>query len=306
MNASEMTFGIEIECFLPSSVIRREGIRIGGYHHGIQIPGLPAGWTAEGDCSLRTNKRGYVAVEICSPVLRGAEGIQQLRDVIAKLKEWNFHTNPTCGQHIHVGAGLDRNPVALRNLICLAARFERALLGLTGTKSRAHNHYAEPMSEAYARVQNATTLDDFRPVANKYRSLNISPLWQSKRTVEFRVFQGTTNVVKMITNIQVCLGLIENAYAIRRKPKFSCSNYRHQTARGLWYRMARNFNWYSEKSMGDTRYGLLTPDALDEMKAEAERLTAKYDVDDRVEQHRALRPVVDPRRGPEAYGPHPE
>lgn len=299
MNASQMTFGIEIECFLPVAVMDREGITVGGYHAGRNIPGLPSGWQAQSDGSLHTRSRGMRAVEITSPVLCGEAGIQQVIDVVTKLREWGCRTNATCGLHVHVGADLDRNVAALRNLVCLAARFERALFAVTGTKRREHGTYAAPMSQAYERVQNATSLNDFRPVAQKYRSLNLSPLWSGKRTVEFRVFQGTTSLTKILAYIQICLGLIENAYAMTRKPKFACSNYRHQTGRGLWYRMARNFNWYSEKRMGDRRYGLLTPDRLDAMKREMERLTAKYDADDRG-QHQALQPVVAPRRGPEA------
>lgn len=291
MHASQMTFGIEIECFLPNAVMNREGIVVGGYHRGTQIPGLPAGWLAQRDGSLGTSKSGMTPVEITSPVLSGREGIEQVAAVVAKLNEWGFKTNATCGLHIHVGAGLDRNPIALRNLLNLSARFERALFGITGTKSREHGNYASPMTHAYEQVADATTLAEFRRVATKFRSLNISPLWDSKRTVEFRVFQGTTSSLKIEAYIQVCLGLIENAYAMNRRPKRKCSNTRHQTARGLWYRMARNFNWYSEKKMGDVRYGLLTPERLEAMKAEMERLAKKYDADNRP-QRAETRPVV--------------
>lgn len=53
MQAADMTFGIEIECFLPNDVVAREGIRVGGYHRGLQVPGLPAGRPrTTGRCSL--------------------------------------------------------------------------------------------------------------------------------------------------------------------------------------------------------------------------------------------------------------
>ncbi len=67
---------------------------------------------------------------------------------------------------------------------------------------------------------------------------------------------------------------------------------RHQTGRGLWYRMARNFNWYSEKRMGDRTYGLVTPERLERIKREMERLTEKYDADTRNPMNHALAPVV--------------
>ena len=40
MNASDLTFGIEIECTIPA----QNAPSVGGYHHGIQISDLPNGW----------------------------------------------------------------------------------------------------------------------------------------------------------------------------------------------------------------------------------------------------------------------
>ena len=54
MNASELTFGIEIETTVPKTTVRRERMTIGSYHCGEQVPYLPQGWTAERDSSLRT------------------------------------------------------------------------------------------------------------------------------------------------------------------------------------------------------------------------------------------------------------
>jgi hypothetical protein len=41
MNANELTFGIEIETIAPDSAVTSDGLRIGAYHHGIQVPYLP-------------------------------------------------------------------------------------------------------------------------------------------------------------------------------------------------------------------------------------------------------------------------
>src|SRR4051812_30421419 len=49
MNASEMTFGIEIETIAPDTAVQQDGLRIGPYHRGIQVPYLPVGWKAEHD-----------------------------------------------------------------------------------------------------------------------------------------------------------------------------------------------------------------------------------------------------------------
>ncbi len=86
MNANENTFGVEIETIAPDSALRDHGLRIGTYHHGIQVPYLPAGWKAERDGSIQTNGRGH-SCEIVSPVLRGAEGLAQVAQVLRTLEE---------------------------------------------------------------------------------------------------------------------------------------------------------------------------------------------------------------------------
>ena len=57
MNANDLTFGVEIETIAPDSAVRNDGLRIGSYKHGIQVPYLPAGWTAEADGSIDNSKR---------------------------------------------------------------------------------------------------------------------------------------------------------------------------------------------------------------------------------------------------------
>ena len=52
MNANEFTFGIEIETIAPNSAVQNDGLRIGPYKRGIQVPYLPAGWKAEADGSI--------------------------------------------------------------------------------------------------------------------------------------------------------------------------------------------------------------------------------------------------------------
>ena len=91
--AAEITFGVEIECFLP-----RGSVRIGAYHAGIELGGrFPRGWNAQRDGSLQTSLAGYEAVEIVSPVLQGREGLEQVRQVAALLEEMQAKVNRSCG-----------------------------------------------------------------------------------------------------------------------------------------------------------------------------------------------------------------
>lgn len=65
MNATDLSFGVEIETIAPDSAVRDDGLRIGPYKRGIQVPYLPAGWNAEADGSI------YNAGEIHSTSVRG-------------------------------------------------------------------------------------------------------------------------------------------------------------------------------------------------------------------------------------------
>ena len=53
-SASEMTFGVEIECYVPYESLTRAGWAVGAYHAGRPVPGH-AGWKAEADGSLNTS-----------------------------------------------------------------------------------------------------------------------------------------------------------------------------------------------------------------------------------------------------------
>ena len=102
MNANQMTFGVEIETVAPDAAVTEGGLRIGAYHHGVQVPYLPRGWKAERDGSI-DNSRGGHACEIVSPVLKGAEGIAQVAEVVQTLEAKGHKVNITCGVHVHIG-----------------------------------------------------------------------------------------------------------------------------------------------------------------------------------------------------------
>src|SRR4051812_34973032 len=103
MNANELTFGIEIECYVPASLVQNGTLLIGGYHYGTQVAALPLGWNAQRDGSLRSVGRGRVGVEIVSPILKGADGIQQVKKVCQWLRSIGATVRKECGFHVHVG-----------------------------------------------------------------------------------------------------------------------------------------------------------------------------------------------------------
>ncbi len=149
--AEEYTWGIEIECFLPEAKIQEYGIRIGAYHSGCPLPApFPQGWTAERDGSLHTGRRGYVAVEIVSSILKGQAGIEQVKQVASLLREMGAVVNTTCGMHVHVGAASvvdyrGSHPLIaewVSKLLYQASMHETALYASTGTHRRENGTYS--------------------------------------------------------------------------------------------------------------------------------------------------------------------
>ena len=59
MQAQDLRFGIEAETIAPDSAVQNDGLRIGPYKHGIQVPYLPRGWTAERDASIDNSAGGH-------------------------------------------------------------------------------------------------------------------------------------------------------------------------------------------------------------------------------------------------------
>lgn len=99
----EYTFGIEIECVgqTPSQCARSltsAGVRCedAGYTHAV----LPR-WKAVRDGSLCNNGNG--SAEVVSPVLRGQDGMNQVRTVMGILRDAGSTVNNSCGMHIHIG-----------------------------------------------------------------------------------------------------------------------------------------------------------------------------------------------------------
>lgn len=214
MNVSEMTFGCEFEVTMPAA----NSPAVGGYHNGRQIAGLPEGWNAQGDSSIHVTTRGHIGVEIVSPVLKGAEGLRQIKLVCQWLKDRGAKVNQSTGFHVHIGC--ERNETLLARLAHLVANFEKALYAATGTKTREQGRYCQPIQ---SNGQFRSRFVQRQAVSvTRYHSLNVTNLdYGSKPTVEFRVFAGTLNAIKAIGYIRLCLGLVEKAHAMKRTTKWT-------------------------------------------------------------------------------------
>jgi hypothetical protein len=281
MNASEMTFGVEIETVAPESAVREHGLRIGGYRRGTQVPYLPDGWTAEQDSSINAG-HGH-RCEIVSPVLRGVEGLAQVQQVVEALVAKGHRVNASCGVHVHIGWPAGLSDEALARLVTIVAYCEPALFAITGTKHRERCVFCGGVRH-YGGEKPAKD----RMTERRYHALNLTNLAEGrKRTVEFRVFSGSLNVIKILGWIQVCLGLVERAIAAKRRPSWS-----PKAPSGGWKKAGPGQS-ETERLIGYLAWGpgyarihngrqfgwLGGPIAQDAVKAEFRRLAKKYDAE---------------------------
>jgi len=280
MNANQLTFGIEIETIAPDSAVRNDGLRIGPYKRGIQVPYLPAGWKAECDGSIDNGHGGHKC-EIVSPVLQGEEGIRQVLEVLETLQAKGHRVNASCGVHVHVGWNRDWPSEALARLVTIVAYLEKGLYAITGTKNRERGRYCGGVRKYGSDKSAKPALD-----RDRYHALNLTNLARgTKDTVEFRVFSGSLNPTKVAGWIQVCLGLVERALAAKRMPTWN-----PKAPTGGWKksgpgqseteRLLGYLAWGKgyARIHGGKQYGWIS-DAIpqDAVKAEFRRLARKYD-----------------------------
>lgn len=283
VNVNEVTFGIEIECSIPVTALQAAGWRIGTYHHGIQIPTLPTGWKAEADNSIETPDYSYAKVEVVSPKLKGAEGLAQVREVCRQLNEMGAKVNRSCGLHVHVGC--PENLRVIRKLVNLVSNHEKALFAITGSKSREERMYCAPVKNKLARAKDCTD-NQLKVVAlseGRYCSLNLTNILAGSRpAVEFRTFAGTTNALKVVSYIQVCVGLVVKAQTSKVTVPWDAKEsnaVRHQSkgpGRMALHRLFRALGWIYTIDQPE-RFGLIEESNKETMMNELARLAVKYD-----------------------------
>lgn len=200
-SASELTFGIEIECSVPNdSPIPT--INATNYSRPKPLPGFP-GWKVKWDITVG-GPLGHFGVEIVSPVLKSEDGLRQVIEVLDYLNSIGAQVNYTCGLHIHVGAG-HLNQAQVQKLTKLFISYEPIFYGLNSedAEARGKNIYC-------LKSQDWGSIIEIGP---KYRGLNIEN-WKyqetGRKTVEFRGFCGSLEAETVISAIYMAVGLVSH------------------------------------------------------------------------------------------------
>ena len=197
MKNNKRTFGIEIELvhgnkYAMRDALQRAGIdcEVEGYNHTTRPH-----WKIVTDSSIRGG--GY---EVVSPILKGEEGLDEVRRVCEVLNEQGATVNRSCGLHVHHGAE-DLKARHLQNLLNLYRRSEGVIDSMMPVSRRENNN-------TYCR--SLQHLNEGEHPGGRYYKLNLESL-HVHGTVEFRQHSGTTEAEKIINWVNITQMMVERS-----------------------------------------------------------------------------------------------
>ncbi len=229
---TDRTFGVEFEGFGISqytlaAAIERAGIDCVTNHYSGSNYSV---WQVKPDGSIN-GARGF---EVVSPVLRGAEGLEQVRKVLAIVRELGGDANKSCGMHIHWGVA-DWRIKQFRNFYKRWAKFERGIDSIMPNSRRADNAYycksvfnrvvpqhtqagfaiKDVCEIFFAQVDGCRSLRQLDTLVlggGRYGKLNAKK-FNRTGTIEIRNHSGTFNEEKVMHWIALTASLVANADA---------------------------------------------------------------------------------------------
>jgi hypothetical protein len=235
INLNDMGYGVEIECGISQSSLTNAGWSVGDHRTGNPIPvgDYGNGWVLMHDGSLDSGRGRRRMCEVVSPVFRGPDGFNKIRAMIKQIKSMGGKVNLSCGLHVNISHPNLFNTKAIRRLILVTAQSEPALFAINGStrretvydggRSGRSSTWCRGIKRDYKQYETLTSLDRIQTsYSNRYHVLNLNNATlrtpASKRRVEFRAFNATTNHVKMWAYLRVAMGLVQFAIDSKTKP----------------------------------------------------------------------------------------
>lgn len=216
-NPALRTYGIELEMLIPGvslieaensliSAMQAAGIecRFAGYTHS-----TTRYWKMVTDASVRNTLPGYYAIELVSPVLKGEEGEEEIREVSVVLMTLGVKVNATCGFHVHHGnEGYDE--AKKRQLYRTYGQLEGFIDSIMPPSRRTGNMFCR-------------SCRDCTYGTTRYTKLNASMNERNHRTIEFRQHSGTIEATKIIAWIHLTRAMMNHndLDALGRSPTFN-------------------------------------------------------------------------------------
>ena len=217
----EFTFGVEIECIMPSrwtrsdlSIVLTDEVATSGYL-----------WRITHDGSVSGMGQG---IEYVSPILKGREGLASVERVMNHISSLGGTVNHTCGMHVHIGV----RHLKASQIAAIAKSYidhEAVLDSLLDTSRRGdanrYCHSHQHVNRAnLARL--ATSRCTVRQVAeainfgyqpssryshHRYYKVNLQPFVRYG-TIEFRAHEGCLDPAKakrwILTLLNICASAV--------------------------------------------------------------------------------------------------
>ena len=224
-NLTQRTFGAEIEFVSRDrgerlqSEMRARGLecRIEGYNHVTKRH-----WKIVTDASVKPNgaqrRDGYCkGLELVSPILQGANGLEQLKTACEALEAADAKVNITCGLHVHHGAD-DFSIDNFRGLLKLYVRFEETIDELQpASRRRSVNTYCKSIKTVTTAgterlVDRCETVHDLTQLyRSRFYKLNFHS-FATHTTVEFRHHSGTLEFEKISKWVMLTQAMVERTF----------------------------------------------------------------------------------------------
>lgn len=186
-------------------------------------------WKVMSDASVHA---GNESCEVVTPLL-GYEDIEDLQEIVRKLRKNGFKADDTCGIHVHVdNSGMTANQI--KNLVNLVSGREELIYQALKIKEHNREKWCQKTSLTFKQELNAMkklSVDEIKKCwymtqcgiedgsyqhynSSRYHLLNLHSMWQGKG-IEFRCFNGTTHAGEIKAYIQLCLALVAKAKALK-------------------------------------------------------------------------------------------
>jgi hypothetical protein len=197
-------------------------------------------WKIVYDGSVR-NPSGGRGWELVSPILKGIEGLEQIKLACKILAKNNADVNKTCGLHVHHGAK-HWTPKEFVNLHRLYARMEPTIDSSLPKSRRASKNFfcrsvREEILHNVERFEGLKTMDELRQwtidnrgeMDRRYGKINMESWWRHD-TVEFRQHSGTIEADKIINWIVFTQLLVQKAEGRKVKMQLEDKRYKRDNA----------------------------------------------------------------------------
>lgn len=221
----DRTFGVEIEFHtalrgaVATAVERVVGyhIHMTGYHGntcvtcGNRVSGYQQ-WKLETDSSATYRMRNVGQYpynqggELVSPVLKGQQGLDEVKAVMAALRSVGAKVDQRHGMHIHLGVG-DINWTQRITLFKNYKAVQPLLFSLVA-RSRLHSHYCQPVNNIRIEEWIRFALHGHVGSGSHTDAMNITNIVRIG-TIEMRMHQGTLNGKKATEWIKLLIAYFD-------------------------------------------------------------------------------------------------